>query len=558
MLRTCLVSGALLLAACDREDAVEDAATFAPSLQLESPAVAAWEAAGRTTASGRATQCESVTVDGVEASLQGARFSTPIELVRGINMVEAVGQGADGDRVFVRQGVIAGDFADPGQAVQDALRLRLNQGGLDDLAARVASLVDSASIEASVLALNPVYEDSYGVFGWDAVEIAADVESLSFGEPKLSITPSRGELLLQVTLPDVHVGLRAYGDAVGIDFDTDASLSASAAVVEGSLAIDAVDGALTASLLGATVTLEGFSYDTSLLPGSIEDYLFVDTVRSTIEEQLVAQIEEMVPALVDETLAGLDPSFQTELLGLTVSIDASFRSATVDDDGVAMSVDVDVDVPSSGGMTYAGYLQAGGGAPRSDTSADLALAVSDDLLNRVLFEAWRGGAVALRLSTDDGSLSSALLIPLKASEGTITVQADLPPVIVEAEGGLQAQMGELRVRIETPGGELGSFLDLAVFLRAPLEVVLEEGELVLDIGDVDLDLMVRDSDWGASNEATTALVESMLPISTLMALLGDFSFPVPSLLGIQIDAATVRRDSGGVHTAIAAELSIAE
>lgn len=547
----------LLSAACKGDEEDADALAITPSLVLESPAAASWQAAGKTTAAGTATQCDSVTVDGVDATLRAGAFETKVDLVRGINLVEAVGLGANGDEVYVRQSVIAGDYNDPGQLVRDAMLLRLNQGGLDTAMALVASMIDSETIEATVAALNPVYTDSYGVWGWDAVTISADVTELSFDEPKLTATPTDGLLELTVVLPDVYVGLRAYGDVVGIDFDTTASLAATAAVVTAELRIAAVDGALEAEMSNATVSLEGFSYDTALLPGDIEAYVFVDTIRGTIEEQLLAQIEEMVPSLLDETLAGLDPSFETELVGVMVSVAAEFSRATIDPDGVELTVDVDVDVPSSGNQTYAGYLAAGPAEPRVDTHSDLSGSISDDLLNRVLFEAWRGGALAMELSTEDGSLSSALLIPLKATQGSISIRADLPPVVVDDQGALQAQMGELQIRIETPDGELGSFLDLSAHILAPIDVVLEAGELVLDIGDVDVTLMVRDSDWGASNEATTALVESMLPVSTLMALLGDFSFPIPSLLGIQIDSAEVYRDNSGVYTGLEAELSIA-
>ena len=553
----CLLLLPLLSTACRGDDEAEAALTVTPSLVLESPAAASWQAAGRTTASGEATQCEAVTVDGVDAALRGGAFQTKVDLVRGINLVEAVGIGANGDQVFVRQSVIAGDYNDPGQLVRDAILLRLNQGGLDTAMALVASMIDSETIEATVVALNPVYTDTYGVWGWDAVAISADVTELSFDEPKLTVTPMDGRLALTVVLPNVYVGLRAYGDIVGIDFDTTASLAASAAVVTADLSIDAVDGRLQAEMSGATVSLEGFSYDTALLPGDIEAYVFVDTIRATIEEQLLAQIEAMVPSLLDDTLAGLDPSFETELLGVTVSVEAEFSSATIDPDGVAMTVDVDVDVPSSGNQTYAGYLAAGPAEPRVDTHSDLSGSISDDLLNRVLFEAWRGGVLAMEMSTEDGSLSSALLIPLKATKGSISIHADLPPVVIDNQGALQAQMGELQIRIETPDGELGTFLDLSAHIEAPLDVVLADGELVLDIGDVAVTLMVRDSDWGASNEATTALVESMLPISTLMALLGDFSFPIPSLLGIEISSAEVYRDNSGVYTGLEAELTVA-
>ena len=88
-----------------------------------------------------------------------------------------------------------------------------------------------------------------------------------------------------------------------------------------------------------------------------------------------------------------------------------------------------------------------------------------------------------------------------------------------------------------------------VILQCPC-VAVESGEVVLDLGSPDLHMMVRDSDWGASNESITQLVEEMLPLDSMLALLGDLSFPLPELGGIGIASAYVGRDTAQAHTNI--------
>jgi hypothetical protein len=380
------------------------------------------------------------------------------------------------------------------------------------------------------------------------VTIAADVTSVDFDRPELSVDPNQGQLELTATLPNVYVTVAAYGSAVGFDFDTDVAVWASEAVVTGTLSVSAEHGRLVVTLDDAAVDLRDFGYDTSLLPGSIEDYILVDTIRDQLESMIVDQIQSQVPALLDETLAGLDPSFSTELLGKQVDLSFSFADAEVDDDGLALSLDLDVAIPTGSNHTYAGYLAAGDGTPSLNTHADLSGAISDDLLNRVLFEAWRGGMLDMTLSTDDGSLPSYMLLPLKAEQGTVSLDAVLPPVVVESDEGLQAQVGELVVTIDTPGGELGEHLVVAVDAWVGLEVTIEDGAIKLALGEPTLTLMVRESDWGADNETITNLVQDMLPLDTLLSLLGDFSFPIPSLYGIGVDSGTVSRDDDTVHT----------
>jgi hypothetical protein len=540
----------LALIACEHEEDVLKGQDAAGTLELSSPAAGAWMDAGRTTARGTVTNVESVTVAGAEARLHGGEFDADVDLARGITVVEATATDARGDTLFVRHGVLAGDFASPDGDIEDALSLRVNRGGLDRIAELAAGMVGDLDLGASLAALNPVYSDSYGVWGWDAVTIAADVTSVSFGDPELDIEPDDGQLVLTATLPDLYVSIYAYGEAVGIDFDTDVSIEASEAVITAVIEVEADDGAIAVSLEDATVELRDFAYDTSALPGDVEDYLLVDTVRGTLEEKLVAEIEARVPPLLDETLAGLDPSFSFEVMGMAVDLGFAFADVEVDDDGLAISLDLDVGIPPAAGKQYAGYLYAGDATADVDTAADVAGVVSDNLLNRVLFEAWRAGVLDVTMSTTDGSLEAAYLAMLKAEEGTITVSAALPPVVVEADGSLQAQMAEVLVTIDTPGGELGEHIVVALAAAVDLDVGVADGVLSLEMGEPAITMIVRESDWGANNEAVTRLLEDMVPFDTLLSLLGGIEMPLPVLYGVTVDTGAATRESTGVHTGL--------
>lgn len=540
---------AFFLTACEPEPTAEEvpAAEFA----LLTPEGGEFLPVGTTRAAGRSLHVTDVKVNGVEASVDAGKFSVDVTLPRGVSVVEATAKDGHDDLQYVRNGVLAGDFSEASGLVEDAVRVRVNQGGLDRIGELASASLDSATINDSLAAANPVYSDSYA---WDTVTIAADVESVTFDAARFDFTPRDGALGLEVELPNLYVDIYAYGEAVGFDFDSDVAMWASSAVLTADVYAGANGGELYVDIGEVSVELRDFGYDTSLLPGSVEDYLLVDTIRSTIEEMLVEKIQEMVPPLLDETLAGLDPSYSTEMMGLTVDMSFSFAEADIDDDGLLLSLDLDVEVPDDGLHSGPGYLTASLATPDVDTHADLAGAVSDDLLNRMLYEAWAGGLLDMRLSTDDGSLDPLMLAPLHVSEGTITVEAPLPPVVVEHDGELQAQIGELRVEIEAPGSPLGDRLLASVNAFVPLTVSADGGELTLDLGSPDVVLMVRESSAGGSDEATTALVEQSLPLEAIFVLLGDFSFPLPALYGIEVDEGTAARDAGGSHTALEVSL----
>lgn len=547
-----------LLFACKKDKAdADDLAPATPMLELQSPDAGAWLSAGATPVRGRSRQMRSVKINGQDALLaEDGSFQGEATLKSGVNLIEARGRTVDGDELYARHGVLAGSFEEADGRIAEAAVVRLNQGGLDVLAGMVGGLLDETTVNGMLSGINPVYEDAYGFWGWDAVTIAADIESVAFGTPVLALQPSSGKLRLSGSIPSLDVDAQAYGEAVGIDFDTDVAVWASSVDISGDLSIAAQSGRLVADVSNVSVTIIGFGYDTSLLPGSIEDYILVDTLQSTLEEQLLAMIEEQVPSLLDDALSGLDLSMETKLLGQSLSIDAVFSDARIDDDGVLLSLGIGADMPGAAGKGE-GVLRSGMGEPTVDRNAHLAAAFRDDLLNRLLYEAWAADVLSLSMNTYDGSLYSFLLTPLKATEGSITVRADLPPVLVEVDGKPQLQVAELMVAIETPDGELGTRLLIAAAAFIDVEIVHEDGELKLQMGEVELSLMVRDSDWGASNEAVTALVEEMLPLDTLLALVGNLAFPVPEIQGLSLQNVKVGRDVGGDHISMTASLGVA-
>jgi len=542
----------LAVLGCTQHDTSDVNIEVTPSLTLDDPAPAAWYGLGPAVASGTATALSDIAINGEPVTMDGTRFSRAVEMHRGVNTFEVRGVDDTGHNHFRRHGVLAGDFADPSVPVEDALVLRLNEGGLDAALDAVADLFDEASINDAIGGLDPIYEDSYGVLGWNAVEVAADIGSISFGEPSLHADPSTDVLALDVALPELAVWVPVTGAILGWDFDVDAYIWAESAEVGGTLTLD-VDGSghLTAALTSAEVSLVGFGYDTSLLPGEVESFILVDTIRGALEETILAQVQERVPALIEDQLSSLDLSFQTEVLDTAVQVQAAFSSASIDDDGVQLGTQLNVSIPSSDRKKYAGYLSATGAPPTHDRHADVGLTVSDDLLNRVLFEAWRGGLFDMDLRSENGDLDPILLTQLGATDSAgIIVDADLPPVIVDEGGRMRAQIGEFNVSLLTPGGHYGNQIDLSLTLFVDLEITVTDGELVLELQTPEVLMMVRHNDWNVSNETITNLLVDQLPIDTLLTMRGDFRFPLPTIGGLTIDQASVERDSNEIHSRV--------
>ncbi|MBM4367952.1 MAG: hypothetical protein FJ102_17195, partial [Deltaproteobacteria bacterium] len=389
---------AFILAACEKEEEAE-ATPGAGSLSLDTPEQGDFLEAGTSHARGTAEHVTALTVNGTATKINDGHFDAKIDLQRGVNVVEAVAETEGATTLYVRNGVLAGDYKSASDEVEDAVVLRVNEGGLRAIGDLAEEMLSSDLVNDSLAGMNPVYSDSYGVWGWDAVTIAANVDGVYFDTPSFEFEPRDGVLELTATLPNLYVDIYAWGEAIGFDFESDVALWASSAVLTADVEIDTRGGKLDVNISNTAVTLNDFGYDTSLLPGDVESYLLVETIRDTITETLVEQIDAMVPALLDDTLAGLDPSYTTDLMGLDVQIEFAFAKAEIDRDGLQLALDLDVAVPPTGTKSGPGFLGADMGTPDVDTEADVAGAISDDLLNRVLYEAWAGGLLDMTLST---------------------------------------------------------------------------------------------------------------------------------------------------------------
>jgi hypothetical protein len=519
----------------------------AGELAITTPAAADWLAEGEVLVEGTVTAIDDVALNGAATQVSGGVWSGSILLERGVNLLEATGLDARGDVRFDRHAVLAGTFADPTGAIDDGLTFRVNQGGLDAMVDMVATKFDTTTLEDAAFELNPVYEYSYEILGYEVASANVEITGFSTDDLRIDIDPQAGQLEVTVDIEDIDVDLYAYGEAIGYEVDADASVWAELAEVIVYLSVDADDGELIAALKGATVELYEFGYDLSMIPDEIEPYLFVDTLRDGLEEMILEQVEEVVPELIQDALAELDPNFGTEMMGVSMEIGASFTSAEVDTDGLAVGLAVDIDAVAAGTHSYAGYLTADAGTAALSTSADLAFALSDDLLNRLLFEGWQSGVADQTLSTSEGSLDSTLAEMLKADDATVQLFAHLPPVVVERAGDLEVQFGELDVEILTPGGLLGERLLVSVTAWVEIDPEVVDGRLGLDAGDTELVITVRESDWGASSETTTALIEALLPF-TIGDLVDSVGFDLPSFQDVSVETGGVDRDPSGVHT----------
>lgn len=520
------------------------------ALVITEPAPASWLGEGPVAVRGTVENLGDVRVDGLAASAADGTFGAETTLERGIHLIEASGVSGAGTTYRTHVGVMAGETGEPDAPVSDAAEMRLNEAGLDLALDVAADLLDGEAIESALVAANPVYELDDG-----ETHVTVDVTSFALGGADLDVDPGDGEADLTVTLTDVSIGVFVDGTRGSFFFSVNQTATVRTAVLTAKVGVSVEDGRIATPLSDVDVVLTGFSLDTSDWPswltGSFTDALLTEMAESALRYAIV----QVLPPVIEEQLNSLELSFELTLLERNARVSADLTDAAFDPDGLALQVDLDAQIDGVQPVSAPGYLLAPTSSPTVDRTSALASGLSDDLLNLLAFEAWRAGMLSYSLSTEDGSLPPYILDALGgARSGIVRIEADLPPAIVEVDGTLRAQLGELRVRLDTVDGENGSYVIMAVGGHVDLVLQVVDGVLTVGFGDKDLRLTVRDTDWTGSLVQVTEQIEGILPLEVALSLLTDIEFPLPTMAGLAVDQATVTRDASGFHTDVAVEL----
>lgn len=545
----------LLLAAlaCKKDDSTST--IVAPSIDVSSPAPGAFVDDGELRVVGTVTGLTDVTVNGVPAQQLGSEFDGVIQAERGIVPIEVVGRDRNGNAWTRSWSVIAGDFEEPSGPIEDALLVRINRQGLADIADLVSELLVPADLLADLTYGGyPVFNVFYeSVWPLDDTNVDVFLTDLQFDPLVVTASPGDEVLHLDIRLPHLYVQMETWG-TIPLLSNTDGDhivMVAEEVHIAADVAMDvAADGTVSSSLTNVAVQMPGFDISWDYLWDGVDWVvdLFLD-LQTLMEDAFVSSLETSVPPLLDAVFGAFNTTFEMPILDRNVEMKMRLSGIDADPDGIALGAHLAVNVPTGRARQVGGWLTSPSGArPNPSRTAPISAAISDDFLNRAMYEMWAGGLVDMKLSTDDGSLDPLMLAPLGAVTGAVTVTAGLPPAVVERDGQFVAQLGEMGLRLDTPGGENGDFLDVVLSGETALDLTIVDNELRLDIGAPDLRFAVADSDWGASNDTITTLLEEQLPIDVILLLLGEVAFPLPEIPNVTIDHATAERDPSGVHT----------
>lgn len=465
---------------------------------------------------------ETVTLNGKPVTLgPDGSFSAPSDPVIGLNIVDVLAMDSHGRTAGVFQSFLFGqwlhDDGSQGQValLKDASRTWLREdvfddddtSDLDDLATLAWKVLQNLDLDAIIP--HPLLAEGAGA-GVLWCEWTVDVTNVDWTVSSVDINPVVNGLQVLASLTDLSAYVEAVEDwcpdALGWVFADEIALEARISVDVGA------DGHLDLTLDWVDATVEGVSVDLTGGAASLFDWLvnwFSGTFETEIEDAVETWIPEKLVPVLDEVLAGftsyvLDftvPAIAGITPAVPVTLEVRAEEASFNTQGVAIELDLGVAALSKGMHPTPGSIARGdcsGTQPGPwflPRQAQVEAAVHEDLLNQVLYEAWKGGIMNVEV---DGDLIDVDLSGYGLTDVQVRVDPLLPPVVTSCRtpGQMEIQVGDANVKgTFTVGGGTGAvelFGSARVAVDLSVDMAPDPNELtvtVLDIAQMGVDVV---------------------------------------------------------------------
>ncbi|MCP3983306.1 MAG: hypothetical protein GY723_02900 [bacterium] len=566
-----------------------------PRLLLDSPTHSEFLNGTTVTVVGRAINAgayESLTVNGIPAGpLSGNDFSVdiPLDPSEVFNQIHVELVLAGGHALHQHATVVVGDgvttgFVLDGELSPDAAVLRIGDTGLDQIAPIVESLSgDSLDISDMITDQNPIASGSMS-----GINYTANVVEVAFGGFGLATdtTPSGIDTTIAISdfFVEIDLDLGWLGSCTLEIETTNADIQGSYDLSPLASDPSFVDVNLVSAI---SVTLGGFS--SQFVSGICDDPLIGDIVNLIMGQGDIQQLMEdgfqgnladpdgtgpldsPLAAAIETALAGISiagpigdalggvmdapiTAITEEASGLTLTADAAIYSSAPAPDApeFAASYTVQESLPTFGTTTPVGGLPYG-----------MAFGISTSAMNQLLKTQVEGGLLASTLTEFD---LGAGPIPLTTGffyfipefgifppETPIAmhIRPTLAPVFTGAAGpaGEFAEMkiAGLAIDIEKVADQT-LLLSVQVSLDAGLDLAFTSEGLEFSLAtpaSQDIEILLVENPLGANETAVIALFQLFFPYFAPELESAIDAFPIPSLLGLDLEPVELARLSGG-------------
>ena len=464
-------------------------------------------------------------------------FATTVSLIDGVNVLETEAIDTDGNLSNDARAVLAGEFQEKDTGIDDAILVYLGSSGINTLETYAQSMVGSINL-ASVLPSNPVTTQS---LGWCTARV--NLYNPSYSSTSVDINPqSNGTIVLTFSMNGLYVNVDVPVSGFACP-DFSGHVSASSVVASVTVNPYVSNHQLHMNVISSSSSVNGLNISISGIAGWILNpiiSLFEGTISDLLEDEVQSALEDEVPPLLEDVFQSLELSQEFDLMGTTYTLDAMPSSVDVDDYGIGIGMMTNISsdnwvLPDEGlGSLLHSYPN-----PYFSGYSNVNIALSTDIVNQLLYQTWGGGLLSQEIALSGLGLGAEeidLLFP-NAPDLRVTIEALLPPVLVQSGAQLELQLGELYIAIHNGDYALGDIrLEVYAHIFAPMTLQVSNNYLTPSIGTPTtyFDVVYPVSGSRATESLFSALIPILLP--TLTDAIGEI--PIPSFQGLSINNIT--------------------
>lgn len=433
-----------------------------PQISLTSPAPGTWLDTDIAVVSGTVVDVlagvDTVTVMGEPVELgDDGSFSVDLPVQPGPTAIEVIATDIDGNSADAFVGVMSGESADPHVAYA-GMRVALGADGIAGIAEPLLTELDPDAVEAAIKSANPVASGSVS-----CVDYSADVRSVSYGTPVLSVFTETDNVHMDIELSDLEVLVDVDFDLCGFSSGSDTiTITDTLTTISADVSIGYIPafGGLFAQVTDSGVTYTDLQVDygtiDSLLGAfglSVSDLGF--DAGAIIEDAIVEVVNDEVPPPIVAALDAMEFTEELDVLGSPITLSTNATDVVITEDGVEVELATSTTGPAADPEMpeLPGVLSLGGASPDVDPATELALSLSLQELNRILHLAHASGAFRIQLSDSDLGLDPALIdfVFPGATTLDLSFEPTLPPVLTPSASGDHLDMTMLSLTLEARG-----------------------------------------------------------------------------------------------------------
>lgn len=479
-----------------------------PKVRITSPQRASFLVPGRVAVEGYTEQAAPTSTSAIQAvRLNGqpvtlepdGTFRGFVDLIPGLNIIEASVLDVQGKTGGAAVGVLAGEYRTMGQEIDQAALARINDTSLGAVGKILESVVWSLNLTQLLQGANPIVGASAL---WGGAQATIDILQVNYRDLRVDLDTRPDGVHVRAEFFDATVDVDAVATLFSAQTSERISLTADSVGITGRFVASArADRTLHVEALDPAMFFQNFqAHPTMPLLVTIEP-LVRDLVRDAIADAIADLITQTLQPEIDQTLLDvLTPSQPFQLFGNDFLVDARMESISFDDDGFTFQASFDAPEAhqTPWGQAAPGSYATTGALPAVIPGPGVWVTINDDAINRLSHGCWASGA--LDFTFDDAFCArNGLNLPIALELGSITqflpeligIARDTAPVALRARANLpplaefsgqpdlvKVHMGELELELTIDRGQGPEpFLKAVIQASVGFNVALTNGGL---------------------------------------------------------------------------------